>query len=112
MQNLPSPALTPAEETAADWQLNVGGTWATGTTFTWTVMEGTTKVGGDHVGIDVTSYTFELDDFEDPTLTDLERCFTVGVVVTSSGGQTLLTCPSVGSLCLVYDPSGDISISV
>jgi len=110
MQN--NPPLTPAEETAADWQLNVGGTWATGTTFTWTVKEGSTTVGSSHVSTDVTSHTFVLGDFNAPTLSDLERCFTVGVVVTSAGGQTLLTCPNVGSLCLVYDPSGDISISV
>lgn len=109
MQN--SPALTPVEEIAADWQLDVGGTWATGTTFTWTVKEGSTQVGSSHVDT-VTSHTFALADFNQPTLGDLERCFTVGVVVTSSGGQTLLTCPSVGSLCLVYDPSNDISISV
>jgi hypothetical protein len=99
-------ANTLNDEVLADWQLDVTGSgpWQGNDVFTWTVKDENGNVVGTHVG-NSPIQTFGVGDFTPaPTNDDPEQCFFVSLVVKSNAGQELLNCPSVGKVCLIYDP--------
>lgn len=112
------PRTCPPTEAHADvcitdylpWTLTAP-TYPAGSTYTWTITETTsgqpawsnTVTGGP-------AHIFVVGNFNAPTNAVPKRCFTVSLVVTSPLGLHLLTCNTMGTICLVYDPN-DISIT-
>ncbi len=93
----------------APWTLNAP-TYAAGSVYTWTITETTSGVSWSNVVTGGPAHVFASTDFNAPTNAVPKRCFTISLVVRSPLGNTLLTCPDVGRICLVYDPN-DIAIT-
>jgi hypothetical protein len=100
----------------APWTLTIlpQTTWSSGTTFTWTVTETSDEVWSKTLGpyTDNDAVTLQSTDFQAVTVDHPKKCFTVSVVVKDAAGTTILTCDTVGTICLVFDPTVVISSSV
>lgn len=85
-------------------------TYPTYSTYTWTITETTPGVTWSNVVTGGPAHIFAATDFHAPTNAVPKRCFTVSLVVRSPLGFHLLTCDTMGTICLVYDPN-DIAIT-